>query len=458
MRLAQLLGPDLEDTLRNDPGSVREALEELHPEDVAELVSDLGLEDAVALVLALPRDRAASVIDRLEGERQVQLLQNMGSAPAVGLIREMAPDDRVDLLQSLPEDLAATLIAHLEKAEPEAADEVRELRIWGEDTAGGLMTLDYVALPPETKVWQAIEELRRMAREHDAETIYSIYVCGFGNKLLGVLSLRELILSDPGQTLADVMTEHVVQVAPTDDQEKVADIMRRYDLGVVPVTDDQGRMVGIVTVDDVVDVVVEEATEDAHLVGGVVPLEDTYFSTSMRDFVLKRAPWLVVLFLGQFLTATVMEDNQSMLAAVIELAIFIPLIISAGGNAGSQSSSLIIRALAIGEVKPGDWGRVMSREVLIGLALGLILGLVGFARAYFAGGTVPALQMGLAVGASVIAVVTLGTIIGSLLPLAIQRIGLDPAVSSTPFIASLVDVLGLLVYFAVAQIILQLVF
>jgi magnesium transporter len=457
MRLANLLGPDLKETLATDPESIRDLLEELHPEDVAELVGDLDEDEAVGLMRALPSPVAAAVTGRLLPERQAVVMEGLGVEPAVELLREMAPDDRVDLLQALPDDAASTLIAHLEEAEPEAADEVRELGFWGEDTAGGLMTPDFVGLTPDTKVWQAIEELRRIARERDAETIYVVFVCGYGNKLLGVVSLRDLILSDPGQALADVMTEHVVRVAPTDDQEKVAQIIRRYDLNVVPVTDPSGRMLGIVTVDDVVDVVVEEATEDAQLMGGVVPLEDSYFDTGLREFVWKRGTWLVILFMAQMLTANVMEGNRGTLEFALELAIFIPLIISSGGNSGSQSSSLLIRALAVGEVRPRDWGRVLGREVFIGLSLGLILGLIGFARAYFTGGTVPPMQLGAVVGASVVAVVTMGTIIGSLLPLLIRRVGLDPAVSSTPLIASLSDVLGLLIYFGIARLILLIV-
>jgi magnesium transporter len=457
MRLASLLGPDLKETLRMDPEALRDALEDLHPEDIAELAGDLDPEDAVMLLQSLPSDVAAAVTGRLLPERQTVIMEGLGMEPAVELLREMPPDDRVDLLQSLPDATSASLIAHLEQAEPEAAEEVRELRAWDEDTAGGLMTPDFVVLPPDTKVWQAIEELRRIAREKDAETIYSIYVCGYGDKLLGVVSLRDLILSDPAQALSDVMTENVVRVAPTDDQESVALVIRRYDLGAVPVTDAQGRMLGIVTVDDVVDVVVEEATEDAQLMGGVVPLEDSYFDTGLRDFVWKRATWLIILFIAQMLTANVMEGNRATLQFALELAIFIPLIISSGGNAGSQSSSLLIRALAVGEVRPKDWSRVLGREVFIGVFLGCILGLIGFARAYFSASAVEPLQLALVVGASVVAVVTMGTLIGSLLPLGIRRLGLDPAVSSTPLIASLSDVLGLLVYFAIARLILTVI-
>jgi magnesium transporter len=458
MRLASLLGPDLKETLRTDPESVRELLEELHPEDIAELLGDLEDDDTLLLVRALPPPVAAEVIGRLLPERQGFVMEKLGADHAVQMLGEMPPDDRVDLLQSLPEEVSAGLIDLLEESEPEAAEEVRELGIWGEDTAGGLMTPDYVGLPPDMKVWEAIEALRRVARERDAETIYFMYVCGYGDKLLGVVSLRDLILSDPGQALADVMTEHVVRVAPTDDQEKVAQIIRRYDLNAVPVTDAMGRMLGIVTVDDVVDVVVEEATEDVQLMGGVVPLEDSYFDTGLGEFVWKRGTWLVILFLAQMLTANVMEENRGTLEFALELAIFIPLIISSGGNAGSQSSSLLIRALAVGEVRPRDWARVLGREVFIGLALGLLLGLIGFGRAYLAGATVPPGQLATAVGLSVVAVVTMGTLIGSLLPLIIRRVGLDPAVSSTPLIASLSDVLGLLIYFGIARLVLVIVF
>ncbi|MGB0679076.1 MAG: magnesium transporter, partial [Polyangiales bacterium] len=332
----------------------------------------------------------------------------------------------------------------------DVAEETRELGAYPEDSAGGLMTTEYVALSPGTKVWEAIEAVRRLSREEQTETVYYIYVCGYGRKLLGVLSLRDLILADPGQALADVMVTQVVRVAPTDDQEKVADTIARYDLSAIPVIDSRGRMLGVVTIDDVVDVVIEEATEDAHMMGGVVPLEGSYFSTGVIEFVWKRAFWLIVLFFGQLLTATVMEGNQRILQHTLDLVIFVPLIIASGGNAGSQSSSLIIRALAIGEMQPGDWLRVLRRETSIGLALGLLLGVIGYGRAFFAGTAVDPAAIALAVGGSIVAVVVLGTLVGSLLPVLIQRLGFDPAVSSTPFIASLVDVLGLLVYFRIA--------
>lgn len=454
MRLANLLGPDLKATLATEPEAIREALEEFHPEDIAEILGDMAVEDTASLLRVMPSQAAADVLERLTSERQVEVLQQLGVSDAVPLLGEMSPDDRVDLVQDLPDDLAAEILQKLEAEEPEAFEEVLELRGYEEDTAGGLMTPEFVSLPPEMKVWEAIEELRRLGREEEVETIYVLYILAYGDKLVGVVSLRDLILADPGRKLEEVMTENVLRVHPGDDQEKVADTMARYDLSSIPVVDDQGRMLGLVTVDDVFDVVIEEATEDAQMMGGVVPLEDSYFQTGFWTFIRKRAAWLVVLFVGQLLTATVMEKHETTLTAMVGLVLFIPLIIATGGNSGAQSSTLIIRALAVGELTPNDWWRVMVRELGIGVALGISLGIIGFIRAFFVDNPTATL-LAITVAASIVAIVTMGTLMGSLLPLAIKRVGMDPAVSSTPFIASLVDVLGLLLYFGVANLILS---
>ncbi len=270
------------------------------------------------------------------------------------------------------------------------------------------------------------------------------------------MSLRDLILSDPGETLGDVMTDNVVTVRATDDQEEVARTIAKYDFNAIPVIDEHGNLLGVVTVDDVVDVVIEEATEDAHLMGAVSPMEESYFETRLFALFRSRVIWLFVLFLGGFLTATVMEQFQNELSTAIQLAIFVPLIISAGGNAGSQSASLMIRALAVGEVKPSDWLKVLGREALTSIALGLVLGALGFGRAFFTGETGDTIPLALTVSLATLSVVVVGSLVGSLLPLVIQRAGLDPAVSSTPFIASLVDVVGLLIYLTVARLVMHL--
>ncbi|MCZ7685992.1 MAG: magnesium transporter [Sandaracinaceae bacterium] len=309
MRLATLLGPDLKAAIANDPDALKEALEEFHPEDIAEIVEDLTLEDTLALFRALPDDFAAEVLERLPTESQTEILELLSTREAAELLSEMSPDDRADVVQELEETRASELIAHLEQHEPEVAEEVRELSAYDEDVAGGLMTTDYVALQPDVKIWQAIEEVRRLSHEEEVETVYYIYVI-YGQKLVGVVSLRDLILSDPGQTLGDIMTENVVTVRATDDQEEVARTIAKYDFSAVPVVDEHGNLLGVVTVDDVVDVVIEEATEDVHRMGAVSPIEEGYFDAPLWRAFRSRVVWLILLFIGGFLTASVMELFQ----------------------------------------------------------------------------------------------------------------------------------------------------
>jgi magnesium transporter len=452
MRLAKLLGPDLAQTLAQDPDELREALDAFHTEDIAELLEDLPQEEAIALFKAVPRDLAAAVLAHMPEEERARILELLGAENAAEVITEMAPDDRVDAIQDLPSPIAEMILSHIAETEPEIAEDVRELSSYPPYTAGGLMTTEYISLAPNTKVWQAIESVRQYGRQDKAETVYYAYVVAFGGKLVGVVSLRELILCDPGVAVEDVMAENVVYVRPDMPQEEVARTFQKYAFSALPVVDDVGRMLGLVTVDDVINVVIDEATEDVQMMGAVQPIEDAYFATDFWTFIAKRAPWLVVLFVGELLTASVMHSYEHELSVLVDLVIFIPLIISSGGNSGSQSSSLVIRAMAVGEVRPSDWTRILVREAGIGLVLGVLLGVLGFVRAYLTGAE-HALRIAAAVSVSVISVVTTGTLVGSLLPLAIKRVGLDPAVSSTPFIASLVDVLGLLVYFTISRII-----
>jgi magnesium transporter len=451
MRLAKLLGPDLAQTLAQDPDELREALDEFHTEDIAELLEDLPQEEAINLFKAVPRALAAAVLAHMPDEERVRILERLGAANAAEVISEMAPDDRADAIQELPSTIAEMILSHIEETEPQLAEDLRELASYPDDSAGGLMTTELISLAPNTKVWQAIEAVRQYSRQERAETVYYAYVVAFGGKLVGVVSLRELILAEPAVSLEDVMESNLVYVHPEADQEEVARAIQKYDLHALPIVDEQGRILGVVTVDDVIDVVVEEATEDAQMMGAVQPIEDAYFATGLGTFISKRAPWLVVLFVGELLTANVIARFEHELAVLVDLMFFVPLIMSSGGNTGSQSSSLIIRALAVGEVKPRDWVRILGREAAIGLSLGAMLAVLGFARAFLA--PQYPFQIGTTVAISILAVVLMGSLVGSLLPLAIKRVGLDPAVSSTPFIASLVDVLGLLVYFSIARVI-----
>jgi magnesium transporter len=370
------------------------------------------------------------------------------------VITEMPDDDRADLLTELPSELRESILSELQRQEPEVAEATRVLAAYGEDTAGGIMTTEYIALGPGMTCDKAISEVRRLSREQNPELIYSLYVVD-GGKLVGVISLRDLILGDANEAVSHVMTENVVHVHPDTDQEEVARTAAKYDLAAVPVVDDLGQMVGVVTVDDLVDVVIEEATEDAQMMGAVVPVDKPYLEVGFATFVGSRVTWLVVLFFGELMTANVMHAYEAEMAALLDLVLFVPLIISSGGNSGSQSSSLVIRALALGQVSPRDWLKVFWREVRVGLALGVILAVVGFVRTIAFGSVEHPMIMGVVVGSSLVAVVALGTLIGSLMPLLIKRIGLDPAVSSTPFVASLVDVFGLVVYFTVSRLVMN---
>lgn len=451
MNLATLLGPDLKASLESDPDELREALEEFRPEDIAEIVRGLDEETSIALMKVLPEEFAAEVLEHIDEDPRVSILEGFGAERAADVLSEMAADERADAIQELPEEFAEQILDKIEETEPEVADEVRTLVAYDESSAGGIMTTEYVALEPETKVWQAIDEIRRLSVEDEAEISSYLYIVAFGGQLVGVVSLRDLILSDAGKSLGDIMERDLVRVLASDDQEEVARTMQKYDFSALPVVDEQSRMIGVVTVDDVVDVVIEEATEDAQRMGAVVPTDESYLDTDFVTFVKKRVGWLIVLFLGQLLTANVMHDNERAMSNAIDLVIFIPLILSSGGNSGSQSASLIIRALALGEVRPRDWHRIFGKELAMGLSLGVILSVVGFLRVYLIGGVARTLAMSVAVAVSLVAVVTMGTLFGSLLPLAIKKLGLDPAVSSTPFIASLSDVVGLMVYFSVAH-------
>jgi magnesium transporter len=450
MRLATLFGPDFHATLAEDPQAFREALEEFHEEDIAEIVEELPIEDIVALFRVLPDEFGAGVLERLPDERRSEVLEKLKVEEAANLLAEMEPDDRADAVQELDEGLKDKLLAQLDQVEPEAAQEVRELVRYEDGSVGSIMTTSFVGCAPDTKVWKVLDEVRRMTREGELESVYYVFVQAFGEKLVGVASLRELILADPSQELADVMTENVVRVLDTEDRGAAARAIAKYDFHAMPVVNAQGKLVGIVTVDDVVDVVIDEATEDAQKMGAVSPIEGGYFQTAFFDYWKSRVTWLVVLFLGGFLTANVMQSFSGEIERVVTLAVFIPLIISTGGNAGSQSATLIIRALSLHEVEPSDWARVLGRELLAGVSLGLVVGVLGFLRAYLATDE-QAIELAMVVSVSIVAVVMVGSLVGSLLPLLIQRVGLDPAVSSTPFIASLSDVVGLLVYLGIAS-------
>lgn len=449
MSSGHLLGPELQALLENDPSRVEAVFDDVHPQDVADIVEDLDHEQAGQLMEHLPTEYAAQVFERLEEETQQHLVETLGVEKTVELALEMDPDDRADFFSVLPSDLGDPILRRISLEDPEAARDVRTLRQWPENSAGGLMTTDYVDISPELTIRQAIDEVRKLA--DDAETIDTLFVTVAGNRLTGVLSLKRMLLAAADARVADVMASHFICVPPDLDQEEVARKLAKYDLTALPVVSDDGELLGVITADDVLDVLTEEQSEDVHKMGAMQPLKDGYLDTSYWLFLGKRAPWLLVLFLGGFLTTQTMQAFEHELSMVTQLAFYLPLLVSAGGNSGSQSSTLIIRALAVGDIGERDWLRVLAKEGLQGITLGLMLASLGVGRAALAG---DGFAFSLLVGATIVAIVLMGCVIGGMTPLLLHRIGLDPATSSTPFIATLVDVAGIVVYLSLARLLL----
>jgi magnesium transporter len=413
------------------PGDRLEGFRLLTRADADDFFLGLNTYDQAALLLALP-----------EGERRLW-------------VRVLAPDDAADVIQKAPPEDRFRLLNLLDDT---TRIEVTALLAYAEDEAGGLMNPRYARVRPEMSVDEAISYLRRQARER-IETIYYAYMLDARQHLLGVVSFRELFAAPGERKVREVMHADVVTVSEQMDQEAVSQIFAHHDLLALPVVDAEGRMKGIVTVDDIVDVVQEEATEDIQKIGGMEALEGPYLQTGFARMVRKRAGWLSALFLGEMLTATAMGYYEEEIARAVVLALFIPLIISSGGNSGSQASTLVIRAMALGEVRLRDWWRVIRREIAAGLVLGTILGMIGLTRILLWPARVQVygehyVLVGLTVAASLLGVVLFGTMTGSMLPFLLRRLGFDPASASAPFVATLVDVTGLIIYFTVASFIL----
>lgn len=442
--IAALLVPDILALLDEAPGDVAAETEELHPANLADVAEALPRDRLAQLLRALPAARAADVLEYLDEELRSELLEELSARHAAELVSQMTPDDRTDALEDLEEARADQILSEITG---DARGETERLLAYEPDTAGGLMTTEFVSVPEDSSVDEALESVRAAARAGRKEAMYAIYALDAAGRLRGVFSLRELIAAPPGSKVADIAWHDVVSAAPAADREEVARLTSKYDLVAVPVVDASGRLLGVVTVDDVIDAIVEEQTEDVQRLGAVEPLEAPYFQASFWSIARKRAGWLALLFLAELLTATAMARYEATLAAALSLVFFVPLIISSGGNSGSQSATLITRALAVGDVELRDSLRVLSREGMQGLALGAFLGAFGFARVMIGGQSSSVAGV---VGFTLLAVVVTGTLVGATLPLVFTRFGLDPAIASSPFVASFVDVAGVLIYFSVA--------
>ena len=453
--LGTLLRPDLAELIAARKfNELREFLLDLSVPDLAELLAETPPEDRAVLFRLLPRSLAADAFEYLPFEAQEELLKGLGDEQVAAVLDEMSADDRTALLEELPGEVTRRLLDLLSPAEREVA---RTLLGYPEDSIGRLMTPDYLHVREGWTVQQVLDHIRRFGR--DSETLNVLYVVDEAGRLIDDLRMRELLLVDPARRVADVIDRDFVALNATDDQEAAVAAFRRHDRTALPVVDSSGALVGIVTVDDVLDVAEEEATEDIQKLGGTEALEEPYLAIGLPTLIRKRAPWLVVLFLGEMLTATAMGFYESEIERAVVLALFIPLIISSGGNSGSQATTLIIRALAVGEVTLGDWWRVVRRELVAGLSLGLMLGVIGFFRVVVfpppGDSALHATEVGVTVGIALLGVVLWGCLSGSVLPLLLKRLGLDPATSSAPFVATLVDVTGLIIYFSVASLLLS---
>jgi magnesium transporter len=452
--VADLLAPDILDLLDADPASIPAETEEMHPRDLADIAEALPRERVADLLRALSPERAADVLEYLNEELRSEVLERLPTRQAAALVTEMTPDERADVLEDMEEERADEILAKIPAAERE---ETERLLAYEPDTAGGLMTTEFVSVSEDERVEDALAGVRRIARGGRREAMHAIYAVDTTGSVKGVMSLHELLAAPEGALIRDVAWEEVVTVPPTMDREEVARLTSNYDLVVLPVVDEQHRILGVVTVDDVIDALVEEHTEDVQRFGGMEALDEPYTQIGFFSMIRKRGGWLSILLIGEMATATVMKHFELELGKALVLTLFIPLIMSSGGNSGSQATSLIIRAMALGEVKLKDWWRVALRELPSGVALGVILGILGVARVlvwqYFGinGGYGPHyVQIALVVGFALIGVVTFGSLAGSMLPFVLRRIGFDPASASAPFVATLVDVTALSIYFYVA--------
>jgi len=446
--IGKILKPEIEEMIaRRDWRSLKAALAEWLPQDVADLLEDLHPRQRVILFRLLPRDMATEIFEHLEAEPQRELLEAFSDAEAAPLLEEMSPDDRTELLEELPDRVTRRILRLLS---PQQRKIAQSLLAYPEDSVGRLMTPDFVKVRKHWTCSDAIEHLRRIA--FDKETIYYLYVVDDDNHLKGVVSLKDVVISPAERPLWELAEDDPIFVHTNTDQEEAAQLLRRYDLQALPVADSSEHLVGIVTFDDLMDVQSEEATEDVQKMAAIVPTEKPYLETHFGEVFGKRVIWLIVLGGAGIFSASILLHYNYALEHIVALAFFIPLLMGTCGNAGSQIAALVIRSLATGEVVPGDFFRLLHREILMGIALGACLSVVGFTIAWSLKGDP---LIGITLGLSMVATITAANFVGLSLPLLFKAIGLDPAFMSGPVLTTITDVLGLIIYFNIANLILR---
>lgn len=450
--IGQILQPELINLIeQRNFHALKEILVEWTPADVAEVLSALPPKEGAILFRLLPKDTEIELFELLDDELQFELIRSLGRVETAAILNEMSPDDRTDLLEDLPASLVRKMITYLS---PEERHVAQTLLGYPEESIGRLMTPDYVAIKEDWTVAEVLEYIRENGE--DSETINILYVIDKDGRLVDDLKIRELLLVPLDTRIEELKDDNYVYLEAYEDQETAVEMFKKYDRIALPVTDSSKMLMGIVTVDDVLDVAEEEATEDIHKLGAVEALTEPYPEVPMLQMVRKRAGWLSILFVGEMLTASAMGMFQGVTERAAVLMLFLPLIISSGGNSGSQAATLVIRALSLGEISLRDWWYVMKREVLSGLLLGGILAVLGFLKIAIIHTISPIILgeywalIGLTVSFTLVGIVMWGTLMGSMLPIILEKMGFDPAASSAPFVATLVDVTGLIIYFSIA--------
>jgi len=448
MRQPSFLIPDIRELLAPERREeLIEALRDFHPADIAEILIGLEEEEQSLLFHLIDKEEQGVVFEEFDQGEQAVLLMSLSKEHSKELIKAMSADNRVDLLQDLPQEIAQRLLESLSESERRLTEKLLKFR---PKTAGAIMTPEFASVLANLTSGEALQVLRKTARSK--ETIYYIYVTDEQRRLTGILSLRELVLAEPEQLIHEVASPNVISVTVDQDQEEVAHVMEKYDFIAVPVIDEEGKLQGIITIDDVVDVMREESTEDIQKMAAIIPHQEEYLKVSIRSMIRKRIVWLMVFLLLAMITTNILRSYQTTLDSLVMLAFFIPLLIGTGGNAGTQSATLIIRGLATGDLDPNQLFRILWRESLIGISLGAVLGIVAGIRCYWMSGSVLVASV---VGFTMVATLIMATVTGAFFPIIAHRLKVDPAVAAGPFIATIVDVTALIIYFEIAKVILQ---
>jgi magnesium transporter len=445
--MIQLLKPEIEELIKaKEWVALKESLQDVPSVDIAELIEEIEPEVAVVIFRLLKKQKAGEVFSHLSNSKEVELLDMLTKRQLEDVMSNLEPDDRVAIVEELPGHLTQRVMNSLNVEEQQ---EIKQMLGYPKESVGRQMTSRYVKVKSDWTVDRAMRHIRKFG--FSAETINVIYVVDENEKLIDDLKLTQLILADPQDKISDITDDSFVSLNAFDDQEHAVEIFSKYDRVALPVVDSDGILIGIVTVDDVIDIAREEATEDFHKGAAVEPLKTTYRETSIWSLFSKRILWLLILVVVNLLSSGVIEYYEEVLASALALAFFIPLLIDSGGNTGAQSATIMVRSLAIGDVKISHWLRVAGKEIFVGITLGIAMGFASAVLGVFRGGW----EIGLIVGLSMVAIVLVANLIGTILPFLLTKFKIDPAVASSPLITTIVDVTGLLIYFSIAALVLQ---